>query len=206
MSQGAITVAYGERARLSAQLLAGSLSASNPDLPLLIVTDKHLSVDHPRAVIAEHQTRDRGARTVKLALDFISPWDETLYLDADTMVLGDVGPFFHPLLDGWDMTMTLSQNQGIDLLANLDQCERDDVIHGLGHDVAAYQCGVFGWRRGDLTRELFAAWRSHWQRWRNHDQGAFLLALATVPVRIWLMARSFNGGDVIEHHFGRARG
>ena len=65
--------------------------------------------------------------------------------------------------------------------------------------------GVMWFRRTPRTERLWQTWREEWLRFQEHDQGALLRALGPTPVALWLLGRPFNGGEVVEHLFGRAR-
>jgi hypothetical protein len=206
MPAGVMVVAYGKRARSAALDCADSLAEAEPERPLIVVSDEIFPIRHPAHACIVHERHDPGARWVKLSLDLLTPFTETVYLDADTTVHGSLAPLIDPLLDGWEMAMTISVNQGREALANLDDAERRDVLDPFpGDPPVVYQCGVFSWRSCPATSRLFGAWRTAWKRWGRHDQGAFLQALDDAPVSLWLLGRPFNGGAVVQHHFGRAR-
>jgi len=75
----------------------------------------------------------------------------------------------------------------------------------VGPIVVQLQGGVLFWRRNEATTRLFERWRAEWARYRQQDQGALLRALYTEPVRVWLLGRPWNGGNLIEHLCGRAK-
>lgn len=201
MTRGAITVAYGTSARREATALLHSLQQQHPELPVAVVSDAPLG-EWPHIAAPD---ADPGARLAKLSLDALSPWDATLYLDADTRVRGDIMAGFDVLADGWEMVIAPSGRQGIDALGNCDEEERARTFAAVGtSDALGLQAGVLWFRRCPPVADLFSAWVEEWMVGRGMDQGALLRALQRVPVRLWLLGRPFNGGAVVEHRFGQA--
>lgn len=194
-------VAYGDNARREARGLLATLAA-HTHRPGAVVSD--VPVDGAIHVAAPD--RDPGARLAKLNLDSLSPFDRTLYLDADTMVRGDISAGFSALAAGWDVAIVPSMRQGSDSLGHLPADDRAATLGELWpEDVLALQGGVMWFRKSDAVSQFFAVWRAEWQRFRGFDQGALLRALQAVPLKVWLLGRPWNGGALIEHRFGRAR-
>lgn len=194
-------VAYGGNARGQAAEAVSSLARTNV-LPAVVVGEKPVEG-------AEHRVWpqvDAGGRWAKLNLDSLSPFGHTLYLDADTRVRGDLLPGFEILSDGWDLVLTPSTRQGVDVMGHAPAADRNATFEAIGcREILGLQAGVIYFARNERTAALFAAWREEWQLMRYLDQPALIRALNRVPVRLWLLGRPFNGGEVIEHLFGRAR-
>jgi hypothetical protein len=98
--RGAITVAIGERYHRYAVSLARSLRRHAPGLPLAVVTDAAPSVfgelvDH---VVAARPEFGHGYRQ-KLHLDHYTPFEQTLFLDADCLAVRDPAPAFDLFAD-----------------------------------------------------------------------------------------------------------
>jgi hypothetical protein len=87
-ARGAVYVAYGGPAVDQARLSIRSLHAVDATFPVLVIGDA------PSEVLAEqpfvshfyHMERDRGGRWQKLNVFEASPFEWTVYLDADTRV------------------------------------------------------------------------------------------------------------------------
>ncbi len=149
---------------------------------------------------------DNGTgRWAKLNLDQLSPYDPTLYLDADTRVHGDARAILSILGDGYDLAVAPSTKQGTEALWHIAEDEREATFAELGRDLLQLQGGVIAFRKTAEVHALFAAWREEWQRWRDQDQAALLRALYRCPVRLWLLSNEWNGGALIEHRYGAAR-
>jgi len=66
------------------------------------------------------------------------------------------------------------------------------------------QGGMFFYHKERCT-QFFKLWREEWKHWKQQDQGALVRALYKIPLRIYLLGYPWNGGELIEHLFGRAR-
>lgn len=95
--RGVITLGFGdEQYGRMAKALARSIRLHNPDLPLAVVTD-HLDDEELKeyfdVLIPFDPQYGKGVQQ-KLSLDRYTPFDLTLYLDADSLVVRDLGPVF----------------------------------------------------------------------------------------------------------------
>jgi len=147
----------------------------------------------------------KSSRALKTRLFEFSPFDYTLYLDADTRVMGDVSAGFDILDAGFDIVITPSVNQGKECLWHLSEIERTSTFEELGIIPLQLQAGVFWFKKNYRTECMFSNWQTEWGVWYGEDQGAFLRALYSCPLKIWLLGRPFNGGAVVKHLFGFCR-
>jgi len=156
--------------------------------------------DNPRGMNSVQMSR-----WAKTNLDQWSPYDDTLYMDADTHTQhSDVEVGFKMLEDGWDMVIVPSEKQGRDWLWHCDDRDRTATLDEVGTSLQL-QAGVFWFRKSEQVARFFEAWRDEWLRFKNQDQGALLRALNRVPVKIWLLGYPWNGGAVVAHNYGTAR-
>lgn len=209
MSRGVVYVAYGDQARVQVQLSAKTLVQHNPTLEFRVITDESFTraPGFPSMRCIYHEDTDPGARQVKLAVDKLSPFDLTMYLDADTRVRGDLSAPFRVLEAGWEMAITPCRHQGDEAHRHIGVTERAATFEELGMDVTALQGGVIYLRKCEAVHRFYAAWRDEWQRWRDQDQGALLRALMHNPVRLFLLGRDYNAPDgrLIQHFYSYAR-
>ncbi len=202
MRAGVCYVVYGEQAqaaaRQSIQTLVeyGGIHARS----ITVIGDVLPNVQHiPFA-------SDANGRWAKVNLDILSPYDQTVYIDADTLIRNSIQPLFDLLTSGFELAIVPSTNQtDNDLLWHVSKPEREATYDMLGYQPVQLQGGVFSFRKSHAIGRLFAYWRVEWKRWHDQDQAALLRALARQPVKVWLMGRPFNGGAVIAHLFGKAR-
>jgi len=203
MSKGVLYVAYGPAARKEARLSAESLSRVHPSWPVCVITEGD---DIGWAPTIQWPDLGTPGRWAKVNLDVLSPWDQTLFLDADTRVYDKLGVGFAYLDRGWDMAIVPSIPQGGDLLGHCAHAERAQTLQELRIDPLQLNTGVIWFRKSYRVKLLFRAWRDEWMRWKDKDQGALLRALERRTARIALLGRPYNGGVVVGHRFGMARG
>jgi hypothetical protein len=147
-----------------------------------------------------------GARRAKLSLYSLVPaeWQAWLYLDADTRVRGDLSAGFGIIADGWDIAIAASDHQDASWLWHAGNDEREVTLEECGRAVQ-WQGGVWFAAQRPEVRAFMDAWLAQWERFTTVDQGAFMRALERVPVHVWGLGRAWNGGELVEHLFGRAR-
>jgi lipopolysaccharide biosynthesis glycosyltransferase len=181
----------------------------NPDLPIRVISDApfpRIGRGAPLHYI-HHEDTDIGARYVKLNLDKISPFDYTLYIDADTRVHGDISAPFGLLDAGWELCMCPCTRQGDGAHTHVNEEERQATFAEVGTHAQALQAGVMYFRKSSAMRKLFSAWRAEWKRWEDQDQAALVRALARVPVKLRTLHSDYNDprGRLIAHYCGFAR-
>ena len=147
----------------------------------------------------------QSSRLHKTTIPAWSPFDYTLYCDADTRIYGDVTPGFDALASGFDLALAPSTNQGDGAFWHIAHSEKDATISELGYTPVQWQCGVMFIARNERTARLFAMWNYEWKRYRDEDQAAFVRALHNAPVKIFALGYPWNGGAVIGHRFGACR-
>jgi hypothetical protein len=105
MSDGVVYVVFGKQAQMLCAKSLASLRKYNPDLPVVVVGDLPMYQYHVRRIPWKKDTAAYNAKRskrfrfesgiVKPALFDISPFDNTLYLDVDTEIRGDITQGFN---------------------------------------------------------------------------------------------------------------
>ena len=203
MTLGVVYVAYGRKARQEARLSAESLYRVHPSWPVAVVTEGDPVGWAPSIPWVDLGTPGRWA---KVNLDKLSPFEPTLFLDADTRVYDSLEVGFRLLGYGWDMVMVPSIPQGGDLLGHCTEQERNATLAETSIDPLQLNTGVIWFTKSPRVALLFREWRKEWERWKDKDQGALLRALERNTAYIALLGRPFNGGAVVGHRFGACRG
>jgi len=144
----------------------------------------------------------RPGRFIKTSLGKLTPYKFTLFLDADTRVLGDIGAGFDILQDGWEFAMVHSPPGALGVRMLVPQEQATMTKFG---PMPMCNTGVLYFRRCPSVDQFFTVWHNEWLKYRQHDQGAFLRAMHRVPLRLWLLGRAYNSGNLVQHLFGRAR-
>lgn len=209
MTQGVVWIAYGAPALREA---GRAIKAYREILPSAIVAPVTLICESitPWNGI-QHILREDiswGARQTKVMLDLITPYDYTLYMDADTRVKSSaILTGFKILKAGWDMVMAPSFRQGSDIYGHIDQTERIYTFNRLRYRQAIqFQAGVMWFSKSQKVASLFEAWREEWNVFKTYDQAALARAIDKVPIKIWVLGKDWNSsrGAIVDHLFGRA--
>lgn len=199
MTRGVVYIAYGWRAVKEAGYSIKTLRQHN-DLPVTVIGER---VDGSRQI--DFDDRGSAGRWAKCNLDKLTPYERTLYLDADTRVHGAVDKGYNILGAVFDIAISPSRVQGDGILWHVSDEEREATYAELGRHLLQLQGGMMFWRKNERTRAFFQAWREEWERWKGQDQAALLRALHRTPLRLWLLSNEWNGGSLIEHRYGAAR-
>jgi hypothetical protein len=196
-SCGIVFVAYGPKAKKECELSIKSLKQHN-NLPVTVI-DETVFPGEPG------MTDSQRARWGKLNLPELVDYDRVLYLDADTRIHSDLSTGVE-MLDNWDMAIASSKNQDGALFAHIpDEAEKQATLEEIGNPwPLQLQAGVI-WFHREGCAKFFVEWRRAWLEYRDQDQAAMLRALYREPIRVWLLGRPFNGGEVVEHRFGACR-
>ena len=199
---GVVYVAFGQNAIRCAGYSIASLRRYH-DWPVTVITDgkitardvRHIGFDEPMW----------GARWAKLNINNLISYDLYLYLDADTLVNGDLSAGWDILADGWDAAMSYSSQQGSKCLWHINDEERAATYEELENPLPLVMQGGMMFANRRRVAALFRCWREEWYRWRKYDQGALLRALHRSPLRLWVLGRDWNGGALVTHQYGRAK-
>ena len=189
--KGVLYIAYGEKARAGAVASIKSLRRSNPDLPVAVVSDTPVGAE---ADWICHLDLSLGAREVKTRIYSLSPFRKTLYLDADTEVLGSGEGGFR-LLDFFDAVLAIDPNKILSRVkwAALNPEEIETTKSEIGTaEVQYYNSGAIFFRRNDRCQRFFQEWHAQWKRWGRQDQLALVRALYRQPIRIAPMREPWN--------------
>ena len=193
-----IYVAYGPNAVEEATESIRTLRQHH-DWPIAVIGDEVEGADH-----IDCPDEGMPGRWAKVNVMHLSPFDRTLLLDADTRVYGKLDVGFRILADGWDLVIVPSEMQK-QPLHHLDVGERNVTLAEIGDGFPLMlNTGVIWWGRSRRLERFSQEWRQEWRRFKRHDQGALLRALEKCPVRLWLLGRDYNGGEIVEHRFGKA--
>lgn len=213
-SRGVVYVAYG-RAAIDQFYIALRHLAKRHDWPVAVVSGEQITpVKYASFQVIPFECKDPGARLAKLNLDRLTPFDHTLYMDADTRVRGDISAIWDILGDGWDMccvpngtkTRVSAMKHFITFHGDAGLAEKNTTFKECGGwPFIGWQGGVMAWRDTEAVHSFFEAWREEWQRWEGQDQGALVRAYRRRPVRCWPLGRSFNGGCLVGHYHAHAR-
>ena len=195
-TRGVVYIAYGRRAVTEATASIFTLRRFH-DWPIAVIGEAIRGCAH----IQWPNTGTPG-RWAKVNLARLTPFDETLFLDADTRIHGKLDIGFR-LLAHYDLVIVASRPQHSEVLSHLSAEERTYTLQQL-LDPLQLNTGVMWFNRA--VTPLFEAWRFEWNLYKDKDQGALLRALEVYPTPYALLGAPFNdkSGAVVEHRFGAA--
>ncbi|SHH54321.1 hypothetical protein [Marivita hallyeonensis] len=179
--RGVMYVAWGRAHVDVARRSAASVKRSNPGLPCAIwcAADDDTTGFDQAFVIPSDMTRPKVG-----ALKF-SPFDETLYLDNDTLVRADLGSLF-------------------DLLQRFDLCGAQVMLWhrprhkrmwktALPETFPEINCGVLLYRKNAATDRFFDDWQlAYDEAGMKIDQPTFRETLWTSDLRFYVLPPQFN--------------
>jgi hypothetical protein len=165
-SRGIITLAYGQRRFIEqARSLAHSLQLHAPHLPRALITDCDDSeiLQLFTEVIPYRPEYGSGVRQ-KMFLDLYSPYEQTLFIDSDCLVLGNLDAFWSAFA---------GQPFGVPGYKYLRKGSTDpylDVEHALESlhltTIPKFNGGTYYFGRSPKTTEFFTTARSILDNWR----------------------------------------
>jgi len=200
--KGVVYVAYGQGALREAKASIASLRKVHA-WPISVVSDERIPGTNYISRAKRHDALSPG-RWAKTNLDLLSPYEPTLFLDADTRVFGKLDIGFDLLGRGWELVMIPSVSQGEQSLHHLSEVDRLATRLEVP-EALQLNTGVMWFRKTEAVRAFFASWRDEWRRFKDKDQGALLRALVNNPVALCLLGRPYNGGAIVQHRFGACK-
>lgn len=148
------------------------------------------------------------AGRIKPLLAKLSPFDQTLYVDADTVFKSSPLCGFAMLDNGWDLVVAETQTRSLaDPIAGASEAKwtagwlkTEDLLY--------HNSGMIFWQRNERTDGAFDLWSEEWLRFQNWDEQVALLrallrseaVFRTVPY-VW-NCRDRREAFMLHHWFG----
>jgi lipopolysaccharide biosynthesis glycosyltransferase len=201
--RGALWIAVGDKAKAEARKSEETFKRHHR-WPTKIITPKGLA-------LPGEMSNDQIAHYMKVSMYQLSPFNPSVFLDADTEINGSLEVGLQILSKGWDLVMVPSFQPGGSehrALWHLSREDRDYTFEQLGTwKHIMFNTGVMFFERNKRVESLMESWKQEWLRFKDRDQGAFLRALAKNPVRLWILGAAYNSykGEIVNHMFGSAR-
>ena len=202
--RGVVYCATSQAVYLEAALISSiALRQLNPEIPITIFCDSALELVpfstlqnslQPYGVDIIELSMEGDAflsRSVKIHLNELSPYQETLYIDSDMLPLKSISEVWD-YLDHGDMAMVLDRLPSLAMCDHVAQVEIDYTLKLLPSDTYQFNSGLMVWRNSDVTQSLFKQWQEEWAIFQKHDQLALMRAIATKKVAIAQMPVNYN--------------
>ncbi len=220
LSRGIVIVAVGRRYLDLALSCAKSIKQYS-NLSIALITTENLTPEEKTnfQMILNARRSDFGfsdqqeARLLKGAAYWISPFNETIYLDADTLCRGDIDCVWQ-FLGSAQIAMTkdaIAPTVGRSLVKGM---EKDCTLERLGHSFPQYSGGVLVWKHSLHVEDLFRNWLAEWLVWCSIDQLALARALHRTKIIPVTLPPEFNvtsldckaaEGAIVVHHLASQR-
>jgi hypothetical protein len=202
--RGVVYCATSQIVYLEAALISSiALRELNPEIPITIFCDPALELisfstlqnslqAYGINVIELSMEGDTFlSRSVKTHLNELSPYQETLYVDADMLPLKSISKVWD-YLDHGDMAMVPDRLPNLALCDHVAQVEIDYTLKLLPGDTHQFNSGLMVWRNNDATQSLFKRLQQEWLVFQKHDQLALVRAIATEKFAVAQMPVNYN--------------
>lgn len=213
MTAGIYTVAYGtDYDRCAACALY--YSRKHTSLPFAVATNLLPEArckrwaDVANVTFVYHERSQGQNRRAKLNMDLLSPFDLTLYIDADSVIQGPGADTFVSLLEATDMAFNwrITFRPG-DRIWNL--YARTMAQFGVTKPIGIYNGGIIAFKKTPAVRALFAEWLRMWEATGcGREMPALNCAIkktgiehSTFPLLFFADAQH-HPRAVIQHNFG----
>ncbi len=196
-TKGVIYIATGEKCVNEALVSAASLKRYMPDLPVTLFSDIHIASEYINNVVSIKEPTNTFEDKIRNI--YKSPYDYTLYLDADTYICDDFSELFD-LLDNFDIAAAHNYGRRFSTGRYSDKA--------ITTSFPTFNCGVILFKKSVKTRELFSGWLRLYLRNKrrqradvNHkkiqggvlnDQHSFREAVYESDARVCILARNYN--------------
>jgi hypothetical protein len=195
ISKGIVYVSFGKKSAIAVQNSYGSIVNMGASIPTAVIGDNEIPNMENIKWNGDAPLYNKGgmflAGAVKPFLYDLSPFDYTLYLDADTTVYGNIMAGFDPL-DENDICVA---NHYIGLrIGNVDESpEKTETINLVGN-IFFLNSGVIFFRKSDATKCVFENWYKEWVKYGGWDeQMALHRSIYKCPnVKIFFMPEIWN--------------
>jgi hypothetical protein len=183
---GVIYLCWGVPATQQAEASMRSLWQHEPKMPVLVVGDQaacqHFA-GRERVIVqacdvdpftSQHSFGFKAGR-VKPLLAGVSPFERTLYVDAETEFKRSPHVGFD-LLKRWDFVIAEAETRSLAVAFPDNRKEALDTAKWLGTPHILYHnSGMLFWRRNDATVALFDLWSQEWLKYKGWDEQVALL-------------------------------
>lgn len=132
-----------------------------------------------------------SSRWIKTKLAAISPYRDSLYVDADMLTMQPLGSLWQNL-EQHPVAMVLDINPLVSLCAHVDPAEIAYTLAAIGGDAPQFNSGLMLWRSAEPAATLFQHWHQEWRRFARQDQLALVRAIASCGIQVAPLPSSYN--------------
>ena len=172
MKNGILYIAFGDRFLKEFEYSIKTVKKVHPNLSITLFTDK----PYRNKYIDNVEIKNMNAIRVKQKYLLDSPYDNTLYMDSDTGVVGNIEEIFG-LMDRFDIAATH------DLIRKHDKKSKIYPDYAFIPDgFPEYAGGIILFRKSKVVENFFKVWRKNFKVWCDlagvvKDQPSFRVSL-----------------------------
>jgi hypothetical protein len=139
-----------------------------------------------------------ASRTIKTRLHAYSPFELTLYLDCDTLILWPIDDIWNALGDATiafarDVHPTVGEAVAYAPIEKRGTpIEHRLTLQACGPTAPNFNGGVSLWRRSSQSDQFWEAWHAEWKRFGGVDQFALVRTIARLRAMIATLSPRFN--------------
>lgn len=198
-TRGVIYVAFGQNYISEALVSAASLKRHMPRLPVTLFCDADVACPDVDQVVRAQPDDSFPGCAAKIRYVATSPYEQTLFLDSDTYVCGDLGELF-TLLDAFDLAAAHAPTRAV------------YEVEAVPDSFPELNTGVILFRRSPAVEAVLSSWADLFSghlerlecdaiRWRHpadqrwhalNDQPAFREALYRSRLRVATLPPEYN--------------
>ena len=189
MSRGLIYVAHGEGFIKEAMMSALSVKKHCPNMNITLFSDVQLKTELFDNVIV--MPKDKiSLRGPKIRFSFQSPYDETIFLDTDTIIDHDITEMFD-ILEKYDFAICHDLARKRETVSNAIP-----EYSTIPYVFPECNTGVYVFKKNDNVENLFKTWEKYFNKYSGkfpYDQGSFRVAFwECQDVNSYIMPVEYN--------------
>ncbi len=215
MTDGVVYLTWGERAMQQADVSIDTLWKCAPGMPVLVLGDaeaqKHYEgragITFKLIEVDPYGGAIFYAGRIKPLMAKLSPFDRSLYVDADTEFKVSPAIAF-AMLDKWELIIAETETRSlVESIAGIAETRWTAAWLGTPH-LLYHNSGMIFWRRCPATDRAFDLWAEEWPRFSGWDeQVALLRALLRSDCLYLTVPYSWNCREgkrtfLLHHRFG----
>jgi hypothetical protein len=221
---GIVYMSFGEKAAIEAANSIRSLRNVNLKIPITSIGNTPVNGTQFIRWMGESPYNLERARNFKFLAGCVkphifelSPYDYTLYIDADTEYISDITPGFDQL-GKYDFCIAEELKRLKELHAPADEngkwelpiTEWKETMKIVGEDVKFLNSGVIFFRKSAANKRLFLEWSKEWSKYNNWDEQMALMRAINLhsDVKVLHLSPDWNHphreqARIIFHNYGR---
>jgi len=210
ISKGIVYVSFGKKSAIAVQNSYGSIVNMGASIPTAVIGDNEIpNMENIKWDGDAPLYNNKGiflAGAIKPFLYDLSPFDYTLYLDADTIVYGNIMSGFDPLDEN---DICVANHYDNIRVGNVDESvEKSETINLVGN-IPFINSGVIFFRKSDATKFVFENWHKEWLKYGGWDEQLALhrAIYKCADIKIFCMPEIWNqkykkDNTIIWHQMG----